>query len=145
MGKVGKDAFMARVPFRKLFVPSTFSVLHHRSFRLLWIGTLISHSGDWMDELALNWLILELTGSPLYLGLANLCRAVPLLLFTLIGGVAADRFERRRLMLATQSVAMLLALLLAVSISLGWLSIWLVLVIATLRGVMMAFNLPARS
>lgn len=121
-----------------------FSALSHRNYRLLWIGTLVSHSGDWMDQIALNWLVLELTGSPFYLGLANLCRGIPILLFTLLGGVAADRLERRKLMLITQSFAMLLALLLATLVQSGRITIWLVLVLITLRGVMISFNLPAR-
>lgn len=122
----------------------TFTALHHRNYRLFWIGTLISHSGDWMDQVALNWLVLELTGSPFYLGLVNLCRGLPILLFTLIGGVAADRFERRTLMMVTQSAAMILALLLATLVVSGQITIWLLLPIATLRGLIVSFNLPVR-
>lgn len=122
----------------------TFSSLRYRNYRLLWIGTLISHSGDWMDQLALNWLVLELTGSPFYLGMVSLCRAIPILLFTLVGGVLADRFERRKLMMVTQSFAMLLALLLATLVTFGWINIWLIFAIAASRGIMMSFNLPAR-
>jgi len=118
---------------RALGAGGPFSALYYRNFRLLWIGTLVSHSGDWMDQVALNWLVLELTGSPFYLGLANLCRGIPILLFTLIGGVAADRLERRKLMLMTQSFAMLLALLLATLVISGRINIWLVLVIITHR------------
>lgn len=122
----------------------TFASLHHKNYRLLWMGNLVSHSGDWMDQLAFNWLVLQLTGSPFDLGLVNFFRAVPILLFTLIGGAAADRFERRRLMMVTQSFAMLLALLLGVLVSSGLVNIWLIFVIAALRGTMMSFNLPAR-
>jgi len=122
----------------------TFNSLSYRNYRLLWTGTLISHSGDWMDQLALNWLVLELTDSPFYLGLVNLCRAIPILLFTLIGGVVADRVERRKLLMVTQSVAMILAFGLAALVSAGLISMWQILTIATLRGLMMSFNLPAR-
>ena len=91
----------------------TFAALRHRNYRLLWIGTLISQTGDWMDQIALNWLVLQVTGSPAYLGLVNLFRGTPILFFALLGGVAADRIERRVLMMATQSAAMVLAFVLA--------------------------------
>lgn len=119
-------------------------MLGHRNFRLLWTGTLFSNSGDWMDQVALNWLVLETTGSAFYLGLVNLCRAIPILGLTLIGGVAADRFERRRLMMASQAFGMALAVTLAVLVALGQTQIWVILVIASGRGAMVAFNQPAR-
>jgi MFS family permease len=125
-------------------LPATFSSLRHRNFRLLWVGTLISSSGDWMDQIALNWLVYQLTGSAVYLGILNLCRLTPILVFTLIGGVVADRVERRRLMFSTQTVAMLLALVLATLVATGVVQIWMVLLVAVGRGVMMSFNQPAR-
>lgn len=97
-----------------------------------------------MDQVALNWLVLETTGSAFYLGLVNLCRAIPILALTLIGGVAADRFERRRLMMASQASGMVLAIVLAVLVALGQTQIWMILVIACGRGAMVAFNQPAR-
>ncbi len=120
------------------------AVLRHRNYRLLWTGTLVSNSGDWMDQVALNWLVLETTGSAFYLGLVNLFRAVPILAFTLIGGVAADRFERRRLMMASQAFGMVLAVTLAILVALGQTQIWIILAIAAGRGAMVAFNQPAR-
>jgi MFS family permease len=120
------------------------AVLRHRNYRLLWTGTLVSNSGDWMDQVALNWLVLETTGSAFYLGLVNLFRAVPILALTLIGGVAADRFERRRLMMASQAFGMVLAVTLAVLVALGQTQIWIILAIAAGRGAMVAFNQPAR-
>jgi MFS transporter, DHA1 family, staphyloferrin A biosynthesis exporter len=125
-------------------LPATFASLQHRNFRLLWIGSLISSSGDWMDQVAFNWLVYDLTGSAISLGLVNLCRMAPILVFTLFGGVVADRVERRRLLFVTQTVAMLLALALAVLVSTGWVQIWMVMLIAAGRGVAMSFNQPAR-
>lgn len=125
-------------------LPATFSSLRHRNYRLLWFGTLISNSGDWMDQIAFNWLVYHLTGSAVYLGLVNFCRMAPILFFTLIGGVVADRVERRRLMFTTQTVAMLLALTLAVLVSTALVQMWMVLLIAIGRGVMLSFNQPAR-
>lgn len=128
---------------RTIQTASPFRVLRHRNFRLLWFGTLVSNSGDWMDQIALNWLVLTMTGSPVYLGILNLCRSGPILLFTLFGGAAADRFERRRLLMVTQSGAMLTAIGLGI-VALGHGSVWLVLALATVRGVLMSVNLPAR-
>ena len=128
----------------RLRLPETFASLRHRNYRLLWSGTMISQSGDWMDQIALNWLVYELTGSALALALLNLCRLVPITLFTLVGGVAADRIERRKLLMMTQTVAMVLAFALAIVVSTGAVEFWMVLVVAVGRGVMMSFNQPAR-
>jgi MFS family permease len=125
-------------------LPVALAPLRHRNYRLLWIGTLISQSGDWMDQIALNWLVYQLTGSAFALGLVNLCRLAPILLFTLVGGVIADRVERRKLMFTTQTVAMVLALVLAVLVSTGLVELWMVLLVAVGRGIALSFNLPAR-
>lgn len=122
----------------------TLSSLKHRNYMLLWVGTLISHSGDWMDTVALNWLVLVLSGSPLYLGLVNLSRALPVLVLTLVAGVIVDRMERRKLLMITQAGAMALAFALAVLVATGHAQIWHIFVIGTLRGVVMAFNMPTR-
>ena len=131
-------------PARGVVRASTFSSLRHRNYRLLWMGSLISSSGDWMDQIAFNWLVYAITGSAVALGLVNLCRLAPILVFTLVGGVIADRVERRRLMFTTQTVAMLLAFALAILVSTHLVQLWMVLVIAAARGVMMSFNQPAR-
>ncbi|SDN73051.1 MFS transporter [Ensifer sp. YR511] len=120
------------------------AALQHRNYRLLWIGTLISHTGDWLDQIALNWLVLEQTGSVFYLGMVNLCRGLPILFCTLIGGAMADRMERRKLMMLTQTANMVLAALLAVMVLSGNAPLVGILLVATMRGVVIAFNLPAR-
>ncbi|MCB4771578.1 MFS transporter [Ancylobacter sp. Lp-2] len=122
----------------------TFSALAHRNYRLLWTGTLISHTGDWMDQVALNWFVVSTSGSPFELALVNLCRGLPILLFTLVGGAIADRVERRRLMMMTQSCAMLLAFVLSALVLSGAATIFAVLLIATARGIVISFNLPVR-
>src|SRR5215208_369530 len=135
---------------RQRHLPPALRSLRHRNYRLLWSGTLISSSGDWMDQVALNWLVYELTDSAFSLGILNLCRLLPILLFTLIGGVVADRFERRRMLIVTQTVAMILAFALAILVSTGivfrdtQLGFLMVLVVAVGRGMMMSFNQPAR-
>jgi MFS family permease len=125
-------------------LPAALQSLRHRNYRLLWIGTLISNSGDWMDQIALNWLVYELSGSAVQLALLNLCRLAPIFVFTLIGGVVADRTERRRLLFTTQFVAMVLAFVLATLTILGIVQIWMVLLIAVGRGIVLSFNQPAR-
>jgi MFS family permease len=122
----------------------TFSSLRHRDYLLLWIGTLVSHSGDWMDQIAFNWLVLEISNSPLSLGIVNLCRALPVLLLVPLGGVAADHWERRKILMVTQSAAMCLAFLLGGLVTSGVVKIWEIYIIAALRGAIMSFNMPAR-
>jgi MFS family permease len=121
-----------------------FAALRHRNYRLYWIGSLVANTGDWMDQIAIGWLIWELTGSGAYLGIMAFCRAFPILIFTLFGGVIADRFERRRVMQVTQTFAMLLALLLALLVFTDVVEVWMVLAIAALRGIMLSVNLPTR-
>ena len=125
-------------------LPAALQSLRHRNYRLLWIGTLVSNSGDWMDQIALNWLVYQLSGSAVQLALLNLCRLAPIFVFTLVGGVIADRMERRRLLFATQLVAMILAVVLATLTVLNVVQIWMVLVIAVGRGIVLSFNQPAR-
>ncbi|MDO8691463.1 MAG: MFS transporter [Dehalococcoidia bacterium] len=120
------------------------SSLRHRNYMLLWVGTLISHSGDWMDNVALNWLILVMTNSPFYLGVFNLCRALPMLVLVLIGGVVVDRMDRRKILMVTQTAAMVLAFALAVLVSTGLVQVWHIFLLGTLRGIINSFNMPAR-
>jgi MFS transporter, DHA1 family, staphyloferrin A biosynthesis exporter len=125
-------------------LPAALASLRHRNYRLLWIGNLISQTGDWMDQVALNWLVYQLTGSAFYLGVLNLCRLAPILVFTLVGGVIADRVERRWLLFTTQVVAMVLAFVLATLVWQEQVAFWMVVVIGVSRGVALAFNFPAR-
>jgi MFS transporter, DHA1 family, staphyloferrin A biosynthesis exporter len=141
---VSEQADTEPAPRRRRGLPETFASLRHRNYRLLWSGTMISQSGDWMDQIALNWLVYDLTGSALALALLNFCRLLPITLFTLVGGVVADRVERRTLLFVTQSVAMVLAFALAIVVSTGYVEFWMVLLVGIGRGVMMSFNQPAR-
>jgi MFS family permease len=125
-------------------LPAALQSLRHRNYQLLWIGSIISNSGDWMDQIALNWLVYQLSGSAVQLAFLNLARLAPIFVFTLIGGVIADRAERRRLLFTTQAVAMMLAFILATLTITGLVQIWMVLVIAVGRGIVLSFNQPAR-
>lgn len=121
-----------------------FASLRHRNYRYFWVGTLVSNIGDWMDNVAFNWLMWELTGSAAFLGLLALFRAAPILVFTLFGGALADRMERRRLLQLTQFGAMFLALLLAVLVLTDVVDVWHVFAIAAGRGIVMSINMPTR-
>lgn len=121
-----------------------FSALTYRNFRLFWFGQLISLTGTWMHSAGQGWLVLKLTDSPFYLGLVGSVSSMPILLFTLAGGVAADRLSKRKILLTTQMMLMLFAFILAVLVSTGIVTVWYVLVIGFLIGTVNAFDIPAR-
>ena len=113
-----------------------------RDFRALWLGSLISNVGTWMQQIGSGWLVLQLTNSPFWLGLVSFTAALPILLFSLPAGVLADRIERRRLLLATQTLAGLLSLTLAILTATGAIKIGYILGITLLSGTVMAFHMP---
>ena len=121
------------------------AALTHRNFRLLWFGALTSSIGTWMQKVAQAWLIVTMTGSSsaFYLGLDSFAGEVPILLFTLIGGVVADRRDRRHMMLVSQGIQMGVALMLAVLVFTGLIQIWMVLTLSFCAGCAQAFGGPA--
>lgn len=121
-----------------------FSALSHRDFRLFWFGQIISLSGTWMQSVAQGWLIYSLTRSPFYLGMVAAAGSLPILLFTLYGGVIADRFPKRNLLLLTQALSIIPALILGVLTSLGVTEVWHVAVLAGILGTINAFDIPVR-
>jgi MFS family permease len=121
-----------------------FTALTHRNFRLFWYGQIISLTGTWIHSVGQGWLVLKLTDSPFYLGLVGSVASMPILLFTLVGGVVADRFPKRKIILITQMVLMSFALTLAVMVSTGIVTVWYVLIIAFLIGTASAFDIPAK-
>jgi MFS family permease len=124
-----------------------FTALQHRNFRLLWIGLLISFSGSFMQAAAVLWhvsLLVPEDRRALALGTVGLVRILPVVFFSLVSGVAADAFDRRRLMLVTQCVMALLAALLAVLTFRGLSSVWPVYLLAACSSAAGAFDLPAR-
>ena len=125
-------------------IATSFRALRHRNFRLYWTGQLTSLIGTWMQSVAQGWLMYRLTPSPFMLGLLGFCQFAPVLLFSLWAGVVADRVDKRRLLLVTQSVAMAQAVAMAVVSSTGVVQPWMVLGLALLFGVFNAFDLPAR-
>ncbi len=114
------------------------------AFRAYWSGLLCAVTGFQMFRVAQSWLVYELTGSPLYLGYALAANAIPGIFFNLVGGVFADRMNKRLLVLCTQGVTGVLILVMAVMTLLGTIEVWHVLVLAFLVGAVEAFDNPAR-
>jgi MFS family permease len=123
----------------------TFAALKHYNYRLWFVGQIVSLVGTWMQSTAQGYLIYQLTHSPAYLGLVGFVGGVPTLLFTLFGGVIADRLPRRRLLVITQSAMMILAFILAGLVFTNVVLPWHIIVLAFLLGVANAFDAPART
>ena len=126
------------------FSSRTFAALRVRNFRLYFIGQLISTSGTWMQSVAQGWLLLQITGSSVDLGIAVALQYVPMLVLGSYGGLVADRHEKRRILYATQSGAGVLALVLGVLVTTHHVNVASIYVIAALLGVVNLFDLPAR-
>lgn len=124
-------------------IPRAFSSLRQRNFRLFWSGQMVSVMGTYMQSIGQVWLVLELTHSAWQLGLIGALQALPILLFALFGGVFADRWPKRRVLLATQSVAMIQALALWIVIVTGTLQLWQLYVLAVLLGLTNSLGRPA--
>ncbi|MCS6860807.1 MAG: MFS transporter [Abditibacteriales bacterium] len=124
--------------------PRTFRALRHRNYRLFFAGQLVSLIGTWMQNTAQSWLVYDLTGSKFLLGAVAALGSLPMLFFSPLGGALADRLPKRNILLVTQTVAMLLALTMAVLVFSGKIQVWHIAVIAALGGVVMAFDMPPR-
>ena len=118
--------------------------LRHRNFQLFFGGQLISLVGTWMDNIAEAWLVYRLTGSSLLLGAVAFAGQIPVFLFAAVGGMAADRWDRRRIVIVTQTLSMVLALALAFLTLTGRVTVDEVIVLAALMGVVNAFDIPTR-
>jgi MFS family permease len=124
-------------------LPQIVRALRNPNFRLFWSGNFLSNIGTWMQNVAQGWLVLLLTNSAFWLGVVGFAGSIPFLFFTLFGGVIADRVDKRRLLIVTQTVMMVLAFALA---ALAWFKVITVLevaVIAFLNGTAMAMNAPS--
>ena len=120
------------------------SLRKHRDYRLFFVGQVVSVTGTWMQNVALAWFVVELTHSPVDVGLLAFCRFVPFSVFGLAAGVLADRFDTRRLVMATQASAMALSALLATLALTGTAELWHVYVLAALLGTTLVFDAPGR-
>jgi MFS family permease len=121
-----------------------FSAFAYQNYRMLWVGTVITQNGQWMQQIALGWLILELTNSPAFLGFVGFARGLPMLFLALPAGVLADRVSRRKVMMYSQGAAAAVALALTILVFIGHIQPWHVVVISILGGSAMAFVAPTR-
>ena len=125
------------------FLRRALAAFTYRDFRILWFGAFTSTVGTWMQKVAQSWLVFELTKSSFYLGLDDFLGQLPILLLTLIGGVIADRHDRRRLLLASQCVQMATAFTLAALVYWDRVDVWHILALSFTAGVAQAFGGPA--
>jgi MFS family permease len=124
--------------------PESLRALRHRNYQLFFAGQLISLIGTWMDQVAESWLVYRLTGSALLLGTVAFAAQIPVFLLAPIGGALADRYDRRRILVGTQSSMMALTFVLAWLTLSHRVQIWHVVTLAALTGIVNAFDLPAR-
>jgi len=122
----------------------TFRALRHRNYRLLWTGQIGHSASQWMEQVIRPVLVYELTGSAFWVSFLVFMRMLPVLCFGIIAGVVADRYDRRKVLMATQFVTMACHLVLAFLVLTGVVEVWQVFVTALFSGGAMAFNQPAR-
>ncbi|HVN84313.1 MAG TPA: MFS transporter [Candidatus Binatia bacterium] len=121
-----------------------YAVLRQRDYRRFWLGQWISLIGTWMQSAAQGWLLIKLTDSPMWLGALGAAAGAPLLVFVLVGGVASERFDRRRIILCTQFLSLLQALVLSLLTLAGHIQPWQIVGLAAVLGSVNAFDVPAR-
>jgi MFS family permease len=129
---------------RRCRLGERFGAFTYRDYRLVFFGQAVSAVGSWMQMVVQGWLVYSLTGSSLDLGLVALARALPVFIFSLVGGAVADRWDRRRVIALANAAAGLLALALGVLIWLHVVSIWHIIVVAFLSGLAFSFESPCR-
>jgi predicted MFS family arabinose efflux permease len=129
---------MEKLTFRRIF-----KAFHYRDFRLMWIGACTSSVGTWMQIVAQGWLIYRLSHSSFLLGLDQFLAGIPIFLFSLIGGVVADRAERRRILMISQYIQMASAAILTALVATGFVQVWEILCLSFFSGLAQAFGGPA--
>ena len=132
------------IPAPPPFIDRYLPALRKRNFRLFWTGQCVSLVGTWMQNVGQSWLVLELTGSPLKLGILNACQFLPVMLFSLFAGPFVDRFPKRRMLILTQGALLVLALALSILTITGLVRYWMVLVLALLLGLVNTVDTPTR-
>jgi MFS family permease len=120
------------------------SLRRHRNYRLFFMGQLVSVAGTWMQNIALAWVVIQLSSSPLAVGALAFCRFLPFFLLSLVAGVVVDRLDTRRLLIATQATAMLVSVVLAVVTLAGVATLPVVYALAAIGGLILVFDSPGR-
>ncbi len=123
----------------------SFGAFYSRDFRLLWIGQVISHLGGWMQITAQSWLVYQMTGSALQVGLTGFVRTIPFIFITLYAGTVVDRVDRRKLLITIEGLNGLLMLFLAILVAGDWVELWHIYAVSAGIGAVAAFEAPARS
>jgi MFS family permease len=121
-----------------------FRTLRYRNFRLFFFGQSISLIGTWMQQVAMSWLVYELTNSPFYLGVVAFSSQIPSFVLSPLAGVFADKWSRHRILIVTQTLAMVQAFVLAVLTFSGRIEVWQVLVLSLFIGCVNSLDIPAR-
>ena len=122
----------------------TFRALRHRNFQLFFAGQFISLTGTWMQSVAQSWLVYRLTGSVVLLGLIGFASQIPVFFLAPFGGVAADRYNRQKILVITQSSAMVIALVMAILTLTGTIQVWHLFIFAVCFGLANSFDIPTR-
>jgi predicted MFS family arabinose efflux permease len=130
---------------RLSLIRRVFKAFQYRDFRLMWVGACTSSIGTWMQIVAQGWLIYRLSHSAFLLALDQFLGGIPIFLFSLIGGVVADRVERRKILLASQYVQMFSAAVLTILVTTGLVHVWQILCLSFVSGFAQAFGAPAYS
>jgi len=125
-------------------LPAVFRAFKHRNFQLFFGGQIISLTGTWMQSVAQSWLVYRLTGSVALLGLIGFAGQFPVFLLTAFGGAIADKYNRRQILVATQTCSMMLAAILAALMLTETIAVWHLFALASLGGVINAFDIPTR-
>ena len=120
------------------------AAFQHRNYRLFFSGQLISLIGTWMQQVAQAWLVLQLTGDPIWLGIVATAQFLPVMVFGLFAGVAADALPKRRVLIGTQVSMMILAAILAALVIADVVEVWMIVVLAFLLGIANAVDMPVR-
>src|SRR5438067_8584735 len=129
----------------KLTTRNALRVLRPGAFRRYIIGSAISDTGTWMQVMAQGWVMATLTTSAFMLGLVNLCAGLPMLALTMVGGSAADKFDKRKILLITQYVQIGIAVSIGLLIWTKHIAIWQVFIFAAIQGVSNSFEMPTLS
>jgi MFS family permease len=137
---IGRETFVPR----RLIGSDGMRAFRHRNYRLFFTGQAISLVGTWMQQVAQAWLVLELTHDPIWLGIVAAAQFIPVVVFGLFAGVAADALPKRRVLIWTQVSMMLLAAVLAVLVISGIVQVWMILVLAVLLGTVNSIDMPVR-
>src|SRR5512135_632414 len=135
---------MSAVAKPESLIYRTFASLGYRDYRLVWLGSVTEHLGEWMELAALLWLVNDLTHSPLMLTIVGSCRFIPMVFFPVLGGMVADKMDRRRLLIGALLLAVCLSIILAVLVKTGIVAVWHIIILSLLSGVATSFNHPAR-